>query len=72
MNIIKGIPVSPGVVIGKVFVLDQIQTRVPYHVVSEADVGGELERLEAALEHARAELDADRIRAEQDLGPEPA
>jgi phosphotransferase system enzyme I (PtsI) len=72
MNIIKGIPVSPGVVIGKVFVLDQIQTRVPYHVVSEADVPGELERLEAALEHARAELDADRIRAEQDLGPEPA
>jgi len=72
MNIIKGIPVAPGVVIGKVFVLDQVQTRVPYHVVAEDDVDRELGRLESALEQVRTDLDNDRIRAEEDLGPEPA
>ncbi|MEM7228822.1 MAG: phosphoenolpyruvate-utilizing N-terminal domain-containing protein, partial [Planctomycetota bacterium] len=72
MNIIKGIPVAPGVVIGRVFVLDQVRTRVPYHVVAEEDVARELSLLDAALDHARTELSADRDRAEKDLGSEPA
>ena len=72
MEVIKGIPVAPGVVIGRVFVLEQVLERVPHHTVAEAAVPAELERLEQALAQATADLEADRDRAAEELGPEPA
>jgi phosphotransferase system enzyme I (PtsI) len=72
VEVIKGIPVAPGVVIGRAFVLEDMLERVPYHTVKPEEVPTELARLDAALAGARTELEADRDRAAEKLGPEPA
>ncbi len=72
MEVIKGIPVAPGVVAGRAFLLEDVLERVPYHVVAAADVPRELQRLDEAIEQAIKDLEADRDRAAAKLGPEPA
>jgi phosphotransferase system enzyme I (PtsI) len=72
MEVIKGIPVAPGVAIGRAFVLDEVSERVPRAHVPTDRVEAELERLSQALEGALADLQADRDRAAEKLGPEPA
>ena len=38
MEIIKGIPVSPGVIIGRAFVLDDAVRFIPHRAVAQKDV----------------------------------
>ena len=72
MQTVKGIPVSPGIVIGRVFVLGEAETHVPHHAIDAADVDAELGRLEAALRDTVADLVLLRDRTEQQLGREAA
>jgi len=72
MEVIKGIPVSPGVVIGKAFVLEDVLERVPYHTVAASEVPREVSRFDESVELAIKDLQADRDRAAAKLGPEPA
>lgn len=72
MEVIKGIPVAPGVVIARAFVLDEAVDRVPHRHVAEADVATQLERLQAAIDAAGADIAKDRDQAAAKLGPEPA
>ena len=68
----KGIPVSPGVTIGRVFVLDDVRTRIPRRVVSADGGAREAERLREAIEASQQELTGIRAQAEEDLGTEAA
>jgi phosphoenolpyruvate-protein phosphotransferase (PTS system enzyme I) len=72
MEVIKGIPVAPGVVVGRAFILEDVLERVPHHPVAPEDVPHELNRFSAALQEALADLQNDRDRAAAKLGPEPA
>ncbi len=72
MEVIKGIPVSPGVVIGRAFVLEDSVRFVPYRRVPQGDVEHQKKRLLGAVEAAIRDLRADRDRAATQLGPEPA
>src|SRR5262245_37816048 len=72
MEVIKGIPVAPGVVTGRAFVLEDVLERVPYHNVAPAEVSRELLRLEEAISQTIKDLESDRDRAAAKLGPEPA
>ncbi|MHC5114213.1 MAG: phosphoenolpyruvate--protein phosphotransferase [Planctomycetota bacterium] len=72
MEVIKGIPVAPGVVIGRAFVLEEVLERVPYHPVRPDDAPRELQRLEDAIAAVTRDLEADRDMAADKLGPEPA
>ena len=72
MEVIKGIPVAPGVVVGRAFVLDEAVRYVPYRTVGQQDVAREGARLTKAIEAAIEELARDRDRAAAELGPEPA
>ncbi|MHC4909452.1 MAG: phosphoenolpyruvate-utilizing N-terminal domain-containing protein, partial [Planctomycetota bacterium] len=72
MEVIKGIPVSSGVVIGSAFVLDEVRERVPYHTVGADDVDREIGRLDEAIALGIQDVEADRDRAARELGPEPA
>ena len=47
MEVIKGIPVAPGVATGRVFVLEEVLERVPHHTVSKKLLARELDRLSA-------------------------
>ena len=72
MQTIKGIAVSPGIIIAQAFVLEQFRERIPHHSVAEGDVAREVEMLEQAIADASSSLQADRDRVEADLGTEPA
>ena len=72
MEVIKGIPVSPGVVVGRAFVLDDAIRYVPYRTVAEDDVAHQGRRLSEAIDLAIRDLEQDRDRAASQLGPEPA
>ena len=72
MEVIKGIPVAPGVVIGRAFILEDVLDRVPYHVVPQGEVEHEISRFDQAVDGAIRDLKADRERAAAKLGPEPA
>jgi phosphoenolpyruvate-protein kinase (PTS system EI component) len=72
MEVIKGIPVAPGVVTGRAFVLEDVLERVPYHNVAQSEVSREVARLDEALAATLRDIEADRDRAATKLGPEPA
>lgn len=72
METIKGIPVSPGVVIGRVFALDDERQRIARRQVPETGKARELERLEGALTWSREELQDVRTGAEAQMGAEAA
>ena len=52
MQSIKGIAVSPGIIIARAFVLEQFRERIPHHSVAEGDVARELGMLEQAIADA--------------------
>lgn len=72
MPSLKGIPVSPGIVIGEVFVLDDERRRIPRRTVPVARVPFEHERLTKALADSVAELSDLRARTAHELGEEAA
>jgi phosphotransferase system enzyme I (PtsI) len=72
MQTIKGIPVSPGVVIGRIFTLDDERHRIPRRQVPRASIPAELARLDAAIAQSRAELARVQKTAEEQMGAEAA
>lgn len=72
MEIFKGIPVSSGVVMGRTFVLDEVQLRVPRRRIPAERVADEHARLDDALAASIQELAELRDRSEAELGDEAA
>ncbi len=72
MDVLKGIAVSPGVVIGRVFVLDDQRQRIPRRVVAPAQAAREQARLDEALRASIADLSALRASAEREMGADAA
>ncbi len=72
MEVIRGIPVSSGIVFGRVFRLGQAEQRVPHRRIEASDCETEIERVDTAFEEAIAELEQLRDRTRIQLGAEPA
>lgn len=72
MQLIKGIPVSPGVVIGRIFALDDERQKIARRAVAPLAVPAELARLESAIAASIAELNKVRGDAETAMGAEAA
>jgi phosphotransferase system enzyme I (PtsI) len=72
MQTVKGIPVSPGIVIGRVFVLGEAETHVPHREVAPGDIDAEIARLDDALRAANLDLVTLRDGTEIQLGREAA
>ena len=70
METLKGIAVSPGIVIGRVFVLDDEHRRIPRRTVRPEQVPIEHDRLWKSLDASIAELNALRERTRAQLGEE--
>jgi len=64
----KGIPASPGIVIGKVFLLSREAIQIKRTEIKEAGVSEELGRLDEALEKTRSELSEIRERISREIG----
>ena len=54
---LQGIAVSPGIVIGKAFLLDRRKVRPPERTIDAEEVDGEIRRLRRALAETRAQLE---------------
>jgi len=72
MKLLQGIPVSPGVVIGRAMVLEKSLHRVPYLILDKEEIPAELDRFNVAIKKARDEVDRDRAQVAESLGEEPA
>ncbi|MFM9958731.1 MAG: phosphoenolpyruvate--protein phosphotransferase [Phycisphaerales bacterium] len=72
MREFRGIPVSSGIAIGRVFLLDDVRVRVPKRSIPESQVPAEQVRLNGALDAARMDLEKSKVEAEQTLGAEAA
>jgi len=72
MNQLQGIPVSPGVVIGRALVLDRSLHRVPFSVLQPDEIPVELHKFDTAISKAKAEVVHDRDMVAETLGAEPA
>jgi phosphotransferase system enzyme I (PtsI) len=72
MQTVKGIPVSPGIVIARAFVLGEAETHVPHREIDEHEIDAELARLDSALRDAASDIVVLRDRTEQQLGREAA
>lgn len=66
--LLRGIPASPGIVVGAVHILRWEVPEVPSRVVADEDIPGELARLHEALDRARERLDLLAQRAEEKVG----
>ena len=72
MKLLQGIPVSPGVVIGRAMVLEKSLHRVPFLILGEDEKPLELGKFNAAIEGATALVRQDRNQVAATLGEEPA
>lgn len=72
MREFRGIPVSSGIAIGRVFLLDDVRVRVPRRSIQDTQVASEQARLAEAVEASKMELEFSRLEAEQTLGAEAA
>jgi len=71
-RVFKGIPVSAGIAIGEVFILDDQRRRIPKRTVSSGQLAAEHGRLDGALAASIQELTDLRTRTDKELGSEPA
>ncbi|MEO7522378.1 MAG: phosphoenolpyruvate-utilizing N-terminal domain-containing protein, partial [Gemmatimonas sp.] len=71
-SILRGIPASPGIVVGPVHLLRWEVPEVRQRVIGDAEIDGEIERIQVAFERARERLRLLRTRAEAQVGPEEA
>ena len=72
MEQITGIPVSSGIVIGRVFRVGRAEQRVPHQVIKAEEVDRELQRVAEAFAEAITDLESLRDRSRKQLGEEPA
>ena len=69
---LRGIPASPGIVVGPVHILIWEVPEVPQRIITDAEVDGEIQRFHAALAKARGRLQIVRERTERHAGEEEA
>ncbi len=69
---VKGLPVSGGIVIGRVLIIDDSVRRVVRRTISQPEVKGELARFDAAVKASIAAISKIHEQAEQDMGKEAA
>ncbi|MDP7009479.1 MAG: phosphoenolpyruvate--protein phosphotransferase [Phycisphaerales bacterium] len=72
MKLLQGIPVSPGVVIGRALVLEKSLHRVPFLILAPDEIPQELARYDRAVAAAIEGVTADRDSVAKTLGSEPA
>jgi phosphotransferase system enzyme I (PtsI) len=68
MEILKGIPVSPGVFIGEAFLLETEDLRIPRLQVPPEEVEGEIRRYDEAVAKVQVEIEAIRQQTEERVG----
>jgi len=69
---IKGLSISPGIGIGKIYKLGGMQVDILERTISEEEIPGEMKRLEEALDKAKEELKELVLKSREKIGKEEA
>jgi phosphotransferase system enzyme I (PtsI) len=72
MERIKGIAVSPGIVVGRAFLVGTAEQVVPHRNIAETEVAPQTARLHESMRAASAQIEELRDRTLRELGVEPA
>ncbi|MCZ8204528.1 phosphoenolpyruvate--protein phosphotransferase [Gemmatimonas sp.] len=72
LSVLRGIPASPGIVVGPVHLLRWEVPEVRHRVIEDGDIDQEIARFHVAVERARERLRHLRARTEAQAGPEEA
>lgn len=72
LSVLRGIPASPGIVVGPVHLLRWEVPEVRHRLVDDDGIDAEIARLQRAVEMARERLRHLRVRTEAQTGPEEA
>ena len=72
MIVLRGIPASPGVAIGKAVLFDSEEILIPKRSIAEPEIAGEMRRFEEALDQTRHQLLAIQRRLAEEMGDEHA
>jgi len=70
--VLHGVAASPGIAIGKAFVLTGEQVKVDPRIIGDDEVPVEIEKLMSAIERAKQDLQTDRTNAANKVGREKA
>jgi phosphotransferase system enzyme I (PtsI) len=70
--VLKGVPVSPGIAIGKAFLLHREELQVEGQQISRDQVDSEVDKFKSAIQQTKDELRVLRRRVAQNLGEEQA
>ncbi len=68
MQLKKGIPVSPGIAVGQVFVLDTEEIRIPQRFIEKDNVDSEIARFDEATGLARKRLEREIVKVGEKVG----
>ena len=66
--VLKGIPAAPGIAYGPSFILDKGEFIVPKRFISATEVDSEIVRFEEAVNNARLEINALKVKITQEMG----
>lgn len=72
MDVIRGIPVSPGIVIGPVFRLGEAEQQVPHRRIQPEEIQAEIARVDQAFKEAIEQLQELLDKTRVQLGTEPS
>jgi phosphotransferase system enzyme I (PtsI) len=71
--VLKGIGVSPGIVIGKAYIFNQFDTQIKFHKIEgDALIQNEIDRLTAALDESEKQLEVIKNKLRDAGGEEPS
>src|SRR5580704_9470747 len=66
--VLKGIPAAPGIAYGPSFILDKGEFIVPKRSISSSEIDSEIARFEEAINNARQEIHALKVKIAKDMG----
>ena len=64
----RGIAASPGIAIGRVYILDRTKPCILRHIVADSHIENEIQRFNQALDKSKAQLMEIREKAKKDIG----
>ena len=67
---LKGIPAAPGIVIGKVYIVDSENLNIEKQPISDSDISKEISRFKVALQKTKQEVSSIKEKISKELGPE--
>lgn len=68
MRLFSGIAASPGIALGRLQIVDRRNLAINAYSVEHDNIGAEIERLRAAIDQTRFELEATKLRLAEDTG----